>query len=276
MKVFVLTAVLMLISGYLLGLFKNGFFGSLAFVEGIVGGGGWKGAFVRFKDKLFAAFTAEEQKVLDDLKAEKEKLAAELESAKKLIPKQPDLPGANPPNPAPNDSDKISLEEQAKKNAAEKERIEKARKVIEDAVRFDYDIKNKITENLAIVGEEVKTILDLAAGRAYSDSVEKANELRASILNSFFSKQEHIDALVTETFKTKATDFLKLTQLKRNELSGQYWELFDLAVENIKAKKKQEELQKVQSGKNSDKDIEEYNKKFFAARGHYIQEKKAA
>lgn len=207
----------------------------------------------------------EREAELNNLKAEKERLEKELEEAKKTK--------GNPP-PAPQE-DKTKLEEDARKKAEEEAKNKAQSKKIENAVAFSYDITKLLSENPDILGEEIKSIIDLAAKRDYPNAIEKANELRSAILNTFFSKQANIDALVTESFKKKATEFLALTTIKRNELSEEYWNLLELAVENIKKEKKHEELLKKGKGEYTGSDAEEkYDKKIFGLRDKLKKESK--
>jgi hypothetical protein len=81
-----------------------------------------------------------------------------------------------------------------------------------------------------------------------------------------------VDALVTENFKSKAVEFLALPQVKRNELSANYWELFELAVENIKKERKHAELLKSKDGNSVSEKGTEYDGKFFGMRKHYIRD----
>ncbi|MDR3112764.1 MAG: hypothetical protein LBU09_00125 [Endomicrobium sp.] len=202
------------------------------------------------------------QAALDAEKAEKEKLSKELEELRKKN---------NPPAPP---EDKKTLEEQEEENRKQREKIDAESKKIENAVEFNLKIGTFVKDNLEIVGEKIKGIIELASQRTYPNGIEKANELRASILNAFFSEQANIDALPMDSFKNKALEFLKLTQIKRTEDSAKYWELFELAVENIKKEKKHAELLKGKDGKDTDVKGAEYEKKFFDMRAHYIKENK--
>lgn len=231
------------------------------------------------------AMTEEEQKEFDELKAEKEnieeelkekaKLAAKLEAkleaklAAKLTANHSDTKGSGKNNDEkPTLDDLMALSE---KNALEKAKIDADNKRIENAVKFNFEVERIVNENAGVIGEEIRNIVELAKQRTYSSGIEKANEIRASILNKFFSVQANVDALLTENFKAKAVEFLALTQVKRNELSANYWELFELAVENIKKERKHAELLKSKDGKNVDAKGMEYDGKFFGMRKHYIR-----
>ena len=212
----------------------------------------------------FCNYTPEEQKEVDELKAKIEAggaKIAELEAKLKTPPAAPE-------------PDKKTLEQQEEENRKQKEKIDAENKKIEDAVKFNLSVEKFVKDNLEIIGEEIKSIIELAGQRTYPNSIEKANELRASILNKFFGTQANVDALTTEAFKNKALEFLKLTQIKRTEDAGKYWELFELAVENIKKEKKHAELLKGKDGKDTDAKGSEYEKKFFDMITHYIKENK--
>jgi hypothetical protein len=215
------------------------------------------------------AMTQEEQKAFDELKAQKEKVEEELKEKASLAAKQLDakVSGKNDKNPTLDDL--LALSE---KNALEKAKIDADSKRIETAVKFNFEIERIVKENVDIVGEEIKSIVELAKQRTYSSGIEKANEIRASVLNKFFSVQENLDALATENFKTKAMEFLALAQVKRNELSAKYWELFELAVENIKKERKHAELLKSRDGNTVSTKGAEYDSKFFGMRRHYIRD----
>ncbi|MDR0485694.1 MAG: hypothetical protein LBH29_03090 [Elusimicrobiota bacterium] len=214
--------------------------------------------------------TDEEIKALQETN---EKLTKELEALKQHTAGQQTLPNilpppaANPPSP--------SLEEQAKANAEEKAKIEAASKKIEETLKFNMDIKRFVEENAAIVGEEIQSIISLSENVKYATALEKANELRSNILSSFFKRQEHIEALVIDKYKAKAAEFLELAAVVKNQRSAEFWDLFELAVENIKLKEKQEELLKKTNGQATDKKTNEHNKKFFDARSYYIPAKAA-
>ena len=209
----------------------------------------------------------DEQKAFDDTKAELEALKKEKEEA-----------GKNKSTPPAKENDdpeaQETLKEQAKKNADQKAKIDAENIKIERAIKFDYEIKNLLKDDIEIIGEEIKNIVEIADKRTYTNSVEKANEVRATVLDAFFKQQKNIDALVTEGFKAKATSFLALAQVKKYELADEYWELFELAIANIKGIAKQEELKKQSKGENTDKVVDEHNQKFFNSRSHYIKERK--
>lgn len=176
------------------------------------------------------------QKEVERLKNENEKLTKDLDDATR--PSKIEEPK----------KETLSLEEQEARNREEKLRIDEHNAKVESAAKFNYEIDNFVSDNLAVIGDEVKSIIDLSKERTYPNSIEKANELRASILNKYFSKKENVEALLTESFKKKAIDFLGLTQVKKHELAGQHWELFELSVQNKMKDKKQEELLKKENG----------------------------
>jgi hypothetical protein len=223
------------------------------------------------------AMTSEEQKQYDEMKAANEKLLKELDEVKKAQSPQPapnpqpNLPGfTDPPKPP-----KPSLEEQAKLNAAEQAKIAAEQKKVEETIKFNLGIAKFVDDNKDIVGENIKAIIDLAKNVKYASAFEQANELRTNILNAFFKEQSHIDALITDTYKARANEFLSLAVVVKNEQSAKYWDLFELAVENIRRDKKHEELLKKSGGQNTDEEGKEYDKKFFEMRSHYIRKKAA-
>ncbi|MDR2708355.1 MAG: hypothetical protein LBC07_00060 [Elusimicrobiota bacterium] len=222
--------------------------------------------------------TPEEIKAVEALKAEKEKLQQELKQIQDQ--KETKEQAAKQQNQFDFMKDEKkeaaqtpSLEEQAKRNAEEKARIEQYNKKIEDTVKFNVGIKQFIDDNLDIIGENIKDIWDISSKRKYANSFEQADELRANILNQFFKDQKHIDALITDKFKAKANEFLGLADVVKNQRSAEFWELFDLAVENLKLKAKDEQLKKKDNGQNMDKDTEKHNQKFFQARSYFIPTK---
>ncbi|MDR3243811.1 MAG: hypothetical protein LBT79_03585, partial [Elusimicrobiota bacterium] len=173
------------------------------------------------------------------------------EAAKKEIEKlkNPILPGIDDKNKG--GKDKATLEEEAKKEAQEKADAKAKNDELEAAIKFEYEIAKMVSDNKEIIGDEVKKILEIAKGRNYSNPIEKANELRSSILSSFFSIAANVEALTAESFKKQANDFLALTQVARNEQSGKHWNLFELAVENIKKEAKHQEFIKQSKGENT-------------------------
>jgi hypothetical protein len=215
--------------------------------------------------------TPEEQKAHDELKAQNEKISKEMEELKKLVPPQPNLP--NMPSDPPKEKETLTLVEQVRKNSEDKKRIEEENKKISDAVKFNIGFERFASDNAAVVGDEIKGIMEASKNRKYGSDIEQANELRANILNSFFSKQANIDALVLDNYKKRAQDFLEMAHVKKDERSGDYWDLFELAVANIAKDNKHQEILKKESGQNTDNKSKEYDKKFFDMRSHYIKAK---
>ncbi|MDR1942451.1 MAG: hypothetical protein LBQ47_09010 [Endomicrobium sp.] len=190
---------------------------------------------------IFCHYTPEEQAELDKIKKEAELSAAKVKELEEKLKTNP--PAPNPPNPQTK-----TLEEQEEENRKQKEKIDAENKKIERAVEFNFSVEKFAAENIDILGEETKNIIELAKGRTYANSIEKANELRASIISKFFSAQENIDALQTDKMKGKAAEFLGFAQVKKNETSAEHWDLLELAVANLKKDKKHEELLKGEKG----------------------------
>ncbi|MDR2426833.1 MAG: hypothetical protein LBD46_06635 [Endomicrobium sp.] len=205
--------------------------------------------------------TPEEKTAFDEAKAKAEAAEKEL---KELKEKQKLL--SVPPNPNPTLEDLIA---KSKKDSEEQAKIKEINNQLERAVEFNYKIETFAKENKEIVGDEVINIIELSKGRNYDTGIEKANELRSAILNKYFSVQSNIDALRTESFKKKATEFLALTQIKRNELSDEYWELFELSVENIRRDKKQAELVKAENGIETNDFQKKYKEKLAEQANEY-------
>jgi type IV secretory pathway VirB10-like protein len=144
------------------------------------------------------------------------------------------------PTPAPDDSirDKVIKDQQTKATR------DAEGKKMEVALRFDMARDKFIEDHKSILPKEVSEIFAKADKETFESAIDKANAIRASILESFFSQQANID-LLTVSQKGQIEDFLKLTRKARDEKSEElFMNVFEPTLEMVKRIKKAEQVGK--------------------------------
>lgn len=133
---------------------------------------------------------------------------------------------------------------------------------IEGAVTFNQSVADFVKNNEALLPSEIKDILKVAEKETYDSAVEKANVLKASMIQSFFSVQSNVD-LLTPSHKLQVDDYLKLTKNgKEQKAEAIYENLFEPTMKLLKQIKKAEEVGKARSGfASSSKSEDAYKEK---------------
>lgn len=138
-----------------------------------------------------------------------------------------------------------------KKVAKEKEEEEKKKKdtkSVEDVLKYNLTVNTYVKENKDVLPEEFEKILQMAEKETYDTAAEKANAIKASFIQAFFSVQANID-LLTSSQKSQIEDYLKLTKKGREDGANQiYQNLFEPTIEMVKKLKKAEELNRARTG----------------------------
>jgi hypothetical protein len=200
--------------------------------------------------------TAEEQKAFDEAKAAADnaaKLKAELEEYKKNNP------------PKSKEDDPTILEAARKKEGEEADRKAKE-KAISEAAKFSVSIRDIIAGGEEFFPKEIAGIMEVNAKKPYDSEIDKANDLRATIIESVFSVQKNLD-LLSEVAREKINVFLSLSQKKREDKAHEHWEYVLTALDTYKRVSKLERAQKTRSGLASPSDAQEaYDKKILGLR----------
>ncbi len=172
-----------------------------------------------------------------DLKAANDKIAALELAAKK-----------------PDDKTQLDKEKEGDLIAkAAKERDDAAKKssdikAIESALKFNLGMETFLKDNKDIFPKEIGEIVKVAEKEVYDTAADKANAVKAAVIQSFFSIQSNLD-LLTASQKDSVADFLKLTKNGRETKAPQLYDgIFEPALEMVKRVKKAEELGKARSG----------------------------
>lgn len=177
-------------------------------------------------------------------------------------------------------------DDKKKKETDDPELIEKARrereagdkdanriKRLESSIGFNMKSADFLKLNAALLPKEVEDILKAAEKENYSDATEKADALKAGIMQSFFSLQANVD-LLTAGQKAQLDDYLKLTKTgKQERAQAMYDMVFEPAFEMLKRTKRAEQLNKGYAGGG---DAEEaYKQRLMSGSNkHYGLEKK--
>jgi hypothetical protein len=125
---------------------------------------------------------------------------------------------------------------------------EREAKSLEAAVVFNVGATNFLKENADFLPKEVSEIFATAAKERFDTPVQKANEVKSGIVESFFSIQDNHD-LLTPAQKNALADYLKLTKNGKQERAQQVYDnLFEPALEMLKRVKKAEQVNRTRNG----------------------------
>lgn len=138
--------------------------------------------------------------------------------------------------------DKVSRERE------EERKKQESAKSIEDILTFNLTVGNYIQDNKEVLPEEFEEILKMAEKENFDSAADKANAIKASFIEAFFSIEKNVE-LLTKSQRTQLEDYLKLTKNGREAAaSSLYTNLFEPTVEMVKRLKKAEELELARSG----------------------------
>ncbi len=175
-------------------------------------------------------------------------------SGKVAKPKEEPKPEPKKEEPKPEGDplrDKVEAERKAKEEG------QASTKRIESALKFNLGIANFVKDNGDLLPSEIPEILKVADKENYDSAIQKANAVKVSFIQSFFSVKDHTEAL-TASQKVQLDDFLKLTKNGKEEKAEAIYEnLFEPALETIKKVKKAEELGKARTGFASGTKVED-------------------
>lgn len=155
------------------------------------------------------------------------------------------------------------LAAKAKKDQEERERRQGDVRALESAVSFNVNSQTFLKDNAALLPKDAEEIFKLADKEKYDSPVEKASEVKAGLIHSYFSIQANLD-LLTASQKTTIADFLKLSKTGRQEKAQQVFEsIFEPTLESARRIKKAEQLAQAKNGFGDGSD-EPYKQKLIA------------
>jgi hypothetical protein len=168
---------------------------------------------------------------LDAMKSENEKIKVELESFKS--------------KKSADDADLQKKAEDAKKAEEEKKNLTRRQ---ESAVKFNLTVQNFVKDNKDILPAEVEDIVKQAEKENFDTAAQKSAAVKVGIISSFFKVKENYDRL-TASQRTSIDRYLNLTKNGKEEEAENIFEnVFEPALELVKAHKKAEEVSKARSG----------------------------
>lgn len=176
------------------------------------------------------------------MKAENDKLKADLEKLK--------TPPADPPAPPTKkpDGDEPDLREKAKRDKEAADAKNASTKQIELAVTFNVGVESFLKENADVLPQTMADIVKQADKETYDSKVERANVIKAAWVQEFFSVQANVD-LLTKSQKATLDEYLKLTKAAKEQKADAIYEnLFEPALETAKRVRKAEEVGKARLG----------------------------
>ena len=168
---------------------------------------------------------------LEAIKAENDKLKAENESFK---------------GKKTQDEGDLAAKAEAAKRAEEDKKASTRRQ--ESAVKFNLTVGEFIKSNKDILPSEVEDIVKQAEKENFDTAAQKSAAMKVGIIQSFFKVKENHDRL-TASQRSSIDRFLNLTKNGKEEEAENIFEnVFEPALELVKAHKKAEEVSKARSG----------------------------
>jgi hypothetical protein len=168
------------------------------------------------------------------------------------------------------------LSDRARAERENKEKLEAESKGLESAITFNLQSEDFLKKNNDLLPESVKELFTLANKEKFDSPLQKASEIKSGLIQEFFSVQANMDIL-TQSQRTQLADFLKLTKDGKREKAQMVFEnIFEPALELIKAVKRAEQVQRAKQGYGDDSDAAYKQKLISHSRQHYLGEKQNA
>jgi hypothetical protein len=170
------------------------------------------------------------------------------------------------------EGDNEDLVNKAKRERAQADKEHGKIKRLESSISFNMRSADFLKSNEALLPKEVSDIFATADKETYADATEKADAIKAGLIQAFFAVQSNVD-LLTAGQKSTLDDYLKLTKTGKQEKAQQIYDMvFEPAFETLKRVKKAEALR---SG-HGDGGDDAYKKRLMSgSRKHYLGEKNA-
>lgn len=141
-----------------------------------------------------------------------------------------------------------SLRDKAAKEKLDADKRNADTKQIEKSLTFTMGIDDFVKKNADILPKDVNDIVRIANKETYDTVSHKANAIKASLIQSFFSVQANVDAL-TKSHRETLDDYLKLTNTGKQEKAATIYEnILEPALDTHRKVKKAEELGRSRSG----------------------------
>ena len=115
---------------------------------------------------------------------------------------------------------------------------------IQSSVKFNHSVGEFVEKNKSLLPEEAATILTTAATKTFKNENEKANVIRKSLLDSFLSVQENLDAL-KGSLKDRAIKYRSLVESEKENQSVDFWDLAELGTALKAGNNKADALNKI-------------------------------
>jgi hypothetical protein len=164
------------------------------------------------------------------------------------------------PEPKPEEKDPSVIEQARKKQAdADARNIDIAD--AEESAKFELNFKDFKEENASYMPEELEYILNVVNAGKFESKSTKVKETKAAIMDAFFAKEKNLEAL-NETQKAKAKKYNDLTREAKRENASQYWEVLEIAIDNLKLQSKIEVARK-QNGLSGNDVTDKYTQAIF-------------
>lgn len=199
------------------------------------------------------------------MKAENEKLKADLEASKKQAHKPEPKPEPKPEDD-PSLADKARLEREANDKKVRHERS------LESALNFNIAGPNFLKDNVGLLPKTIESIFVAAEKEKYDSAVDKANAIKVGVVSEFFAVQANHD-LLTAGQKIELDDFLKLTKNgKQDRVENVYAMIFEPTLETLR---KVEKAKQLNTGTKNQSDAEKQlaDKMMKASKKHYLGDK---
>lgn len=149
----------------------------------------------------------------------------------------------------------------ARDDAADRDKAVKRDQALTAAVQFDLKKSEFLKTNESLLPKEVKDVFEKADKGVYQSPIEKDQDIKAGMIQSFFSQQANVDAL-TPGQKDVLDEYLKLTNAKKQEQAQSVYSMvFEPALAMIRGQKKAAILEK--GGHISSDADEAYKKRMF-------------
>lgn len=150
------------------------------------------------------------------------------------------------PPPPPKDDD--PLRDRVRKDREDRERVVTDQKAIETALAFTMGLDAFVSKNADLLPSEIGEIVKVANAETYDSASSKANAVKRSVIETYFSVQANREAL-TEFQKRDLDDYMKLTKTGREEKATSiYSNIFEPTLEMNRRLKKADEVRRGQSG----------------------------
>jgi hypothetical protein len=162
------------------------------------------------------------------------------------------------------------LADKTRQNREESDRRALESKDLEGAITFNLQSGEFLKKHAALLPENVKDLFTTADKETYDSPIQKSNEIKSGLIQEFFAVQANHD-LLTVSQKQALADFLKLTKDGKSEKAKAVFDnIFEPALEILKATKKAEEVQRARNGYGDDSDKAYKEKLMNHSQKHYL------